>query len=47
MLAMIVHAAIHVRETDDNISALMFLIVLFIWNLMFRFVSVLQVINLD
>ena len=40
MLVMIVLAAIHVREIDDKISALMLLIGLFLSNFKFHFGSV-------
>ena len=43
MLAMIIHAAIPIRETDDRNSALMFLVILFLWNFMFHFGSVFMI----
>jgi len=39
MLAMTVHAAILISETDNKISALMFIVVLCIWVLVLKFVS--------
>ena len=47
MLAMIVQAAIHIRETDDRISALIFLVKVFLWNFIFHFGSVFKIINLE
>jgi hypothetical protein len=44
---MTVPAAIRVRETDDKISAIMLLVVLFLWNFMFHFGSVFKIINLE
>jgi hypothetical protein len=34
-------------ENDDNIGALMFLVVLFIWDFMFSFCSVFKIKNLE
>jgi hypothetical protein len=36
MLVIIVQAAIRVREIDDNVGALMVLVVLFVWNFKFN-----------
>lgn len=47
MLLMIVQAAIPIKETDERISALMFLIVVFLWILTFHFGSVLRIMNLE
>jgi hypothetical protein len=47
MLVMIVHAAVPVKEIGDKVSALMFVVVLFVWNIMFHFGSVLKIINLE
>jgi hypothetical protein len=47
MLVMIVHGAMPIREIDDQISALMFLVVLFMWIFMFNFVSLVKIINLE
>ena len=47
MLVMIVQAAIPVKETDDRISAQMFLVDLFLWNFKFHFGSLLRIINLE
>ena len=47
MLAMIVQAAIPVKEIDDKISALMFLVGLFLWNFKFHFGSVFKIMKLE
>jgi len=44
---MTVPAAIPVREIDDKISAIMLLVVLFLWNFMFHFGSVFKIMNLE
>ena len=44
---MIVQPAIPVREIYDKISALMFLVVMFLWDFMFHFGSVIKIINLE
>jgi len=44
---MIVQAAIHVREIEDRISALMLLVGLFLWNIKFHFSSVFKSIKLE
>jgi len=44
---MIVQAATPVKETDDRISALMFLVGLFLWNFKFHFGSVFKIIKLE
>ena len=45
MLVMIVQAAIPVKEIDDRISALMFLVGLFLWNFKFHFGSAFKIIK--
>jgi len=47
MLVMIVQAAIPVKETDDRIIALMFLVDLFLWSCKFHFGSVFKIIKLE
>jgi len=47
MLVMIVQAAIPVKETDNRISALMFLVDLFLWNFKFHFGSVFRITNIE
>jgi hypothetical protein len=47
MLAMIVQAAIPVKETDDRISALIFLVAMFLWNFKFHFGSVFKIMKLE
>ena len=44
---MTVQAAIPLRETDDKISALIRMVVLFLWNFLFHFGSVFEIINLE
>ena len=44
---MIVQAAIPVRETDDRISAQVFLVDIFLWNFKFHFGSVFKIINIE
>ena len=44
---MTMQAAILVKETADKISALMFLVVLLLWDSMFHLGSVFNVINLE
>ena len=40
-------AAIPVKETDDKISALIFLAGLFLWNFKFHFGSIFKIIKLE
>jgi hypothetical protein len=47
MLVMIVHAAIPISEIDDRIMALMFLVVLFLWDFVFHLGSVFKIKNLE
>ena len=47
MLVMIVQAAIPIKEIDERINALMFLIGAFLWIITFHFGSVLRIINLE
>jgi hypothetical protein len=47
MLAMIVQAAIPIKEIDDSIRALILLIEVFLWSFIFHFGSVLRIINLE
>jgi len=44
---MIVQAVIPVREIEDRISALMFLVGLFLWSFKFHFGSVFKIIKLE
>jgi hypothetical protein len=44
---MTVHAAIPINETDDRIIALIFLVVLFLWDFVFHFGSVFEIMNLE
>jgi len=46
MLAMIVQAAIPVREIDDKINALIFYVRLFLWNFKFHLGLAFNIINL-
>ena len=46
MLVMILQAAIPIKEIDDRIIALMFLVDLFLWSFKFHFGSVFKIINL-
>jgi len=47
MLAMIVQAAMPVKEIDDRTIALMFLVDLFLWSFKFHFGSVFKIIKLE
>ena len=47
MLEIIAHTAIPVREIDDRISALMFLVDLFLRSFKFHFGSVFKITNLE
>jgi len=47
MLAMIVQAAITVKEIDDRIIALIFLVDFFLWSFKFHFGSVFKIIKLE
>jgi hypothetical protein len=47
MLVIIVHVVIPISETDDRIIALMFLVVLFLWNFVFHLGSVFKIKNLE
>jgi hypothetical protein len=47
MLVIIMQAAIPVRKTNYKISALIFLVVLFLCDFKFHFGSVFKIINLD
>jgi len=47
MLVMIVQTAIPVKEIVDRISALIFLIGLFLWNFEFHIGSVFRIIKLE
>ena len=44
---MIVQAAIPVKEIDDRIVALIFLVVLFLWSFKFHFGSVFKIVKLE
>jgi hypothetical protein len=46
-LVMTVQAFIPVREVDDKISAVMFLVELFLWDFKFNFGSVFKITNLE
>jgi hypothetical protein len=43
---MTVHSIIPVREIDDRIMALVFLVVLILWDWIFHFGSAFKIINL-
>jgi len=47
MLVIIVQAINPVREIEDNISAQVFLIDLFLWDFKFHFGSALEIMNLE
>ena len=47
MLVMIVQAAAPVKEIDDRIITLMFLVNLFLWSFKFHFGSVFKIIKLE
>jgi len=47
MWVIIVQAAIPLKETDDRISALMFLVGLFLLNFKFHFGSAFKIIKLE
>jgi len=47
MLVMIVQAAMPVKEIDDRIIALMFLVDLFLWSFRFHFGSVFRIMKLE
>ena len=46
MLIMITQAAILIKEIDERIIALMFLVDLFLWSFKFHFGSVFKIIKL-
>ena len=47
MLVIIVQTAIPVKETDEKIITLMFLVDLFLWSFKFHFGSVFKIIKLE
>jgi hypothetical protein len=47
MLVIIAHADFPIRASDDKISALKFLVNLYLRNFMFHFGSVFKIINLE
>jgi len=47
MLVMVVQATNRVKEIDDRISVLMFLVGLFLWNFKFHFGSIFKIIKLE
>jgi hypothetical protein len=47
MFVITVHAALPINEIDDRIIALIFLVVLFLWNFVFHLGSVFRIKNLE
>lgn len=47
MLVTSVHASIPISEMEDRTTALIFLVVLFLWDFIFHFGSVFRIKNLE